>query len=715
MDRFIIKIASHTFMFNMSMAFLLSLSQASLAENKTTLESKAALESNATTLEEVIVSGQQLKDKTEIDAETERLFSVAGAGLDPLASLQSLPGVSVEGGFGGSEPAVRGSAPEDNAYYIDAIPARYIFHIFGNSIFSKGLIHEFKLHPGAFSNLYTNATGAVIDVSLREPRQEPMRVTANWSMIISGVLVESEITEHQAFYASYRRSLIDKFLKEDDLADEEEGIAVDRLPTSEDYQFKYRWNISDQHALNLIAAGARDRIGATFSQNFNAVQRDPDFAGPAKLLQKFNSQGLIWDWDLNHLNHPSQLKTIVSLSKEFDDLSYGTGQLIRIDKSRRFLKSELTTELNNKNQLTSGASFEAATYDLNLKAKYNPCGELNPDRCNDTTDAPVLTFNGEVRINTLTAYVQNEWQINPKWYFTYGLHASRDNYLNESALEPRAKLEFLPNTQWQFSLATGEYSRTPNLNEITPVFGNPKLDNLKSKHIVFGAKQFLPNGWSWSSDIYYKKNTNVTIALDPDLDADVTKNYTNDGEGQAYGLEFLLDKQMTDNWYGWVALSLSRSERTDLRRNKTQLFSYDKPVILHFVGNYLLSERWTLGFKWTFQSGSLYTPVTKLVASDKYPDVKKPVYGKPFSERLPMHHRLDIRAEYKAKLRKERYWSIFVDLLNAYNQNNVKGYDVAYNGIDSIDKQPAGFGPDVPVAEDSDIEFFPSIGFEIHW
>lgn len=692
-----------------SLAILLSLSQFSVAEDKTTREQ------NNTPLEEVIVSGQQFKDKTKIDAETERLFSVAGAGLDPLASLQSLPGVSVEGGFGGSEPAVRGSAPEDNAYYIDAIPARYIFHIFGNSIFSKGLIHEFNLHPGAFGNLYTNATGAVIDVSLRDPKQEPMRVTANWSMIISGILVESQLAENQAFYASYRRSLIDKFLNKDDLEDEDEGIAVDRLPTSEDYQFKYRWDINDEHAINVIAAGARDRIGATFSQNFNAVARDPDFAGPAKLLQKFNSQGLIWDWDLGHLNHPSQLKTIISLSKEFDDLSYGTGQLIKIDKSRRFLKSQLTTELNSKNILTSGASFEASTYDLNLKAKYNPCSELNPSQCEDTTDAPVLEFNGEVRINTLTAYLQNEWQINPKWYLTYGFHASRDNYLDESAVEPRAKLEYLPNTQWQFSLATGQYSRTPNLDEITPVFGNPELKNLKSKHIVFGAKQFLADGWSWSSDLYYKKNTNVTIALDPKLDTDFAKNYTNDGEGEAYGLEFLLDKQMTDNWYGWVALSLSRSERTDLRRDRTQLFSYDRPVILHFVGNYLLSERWTLGFKWTFQSGSLYTPVTELVASDKFPDVKKPVYGEPFSERLPLYHRLDIRAEYKAKLRKERYWSVFVDLLNAYNQNNVKGYDIAYNGIDAINETPDGFGADVPVSEDSDIEFFPSIGFEIHW
>jgi outer membrane receptor protein involved in Fe transport len=663
-------------------------------------------------IEEVIVSGQKTAKITEMDLKTERLFSVAGAGLDPLASIQSLPGVSVEGGFGGSEPAVRGSAPSDNAYYIDHIPARYIFHIFGNSIFNKNLIHKFELFPAAFGNQYSNATGAVIDVELREPKQEPLTITANWSFLLSGGLIESQIGENQAFYASYRRSLIDKFADEKDVGDDEEGIEVNQLPISDDYQFKYLWQINERNKLSAVAAGASDEIAATFSQNFNAVQRDPDFAGPARIEQSFNSQGLTWDWVSDDQGRPSSLETILSLSQESDDFSYGTGQFFVIEKQRLFLKTRYIRQLNERHQLTLGLSQEQTDYDVDLNIKYKPCSEFDPD-C-PTVDAPLITYKQQLDIQTLVAYVQDEWQLTDKWYFQYGAHFSQDDYLKESALEPRLRLDYYPNPSWQWYLSAGQYSRTPDLAEILEETGNPELENLKSDHYVLGFKQDLWNGWSWTTDLYYKDESNLTISLsegsDPD---DYEKNYANDAEGQAYGIEFLIDKQMTEQWYGWIALSLSRSERTHLRTGETRKFSYDKPVILHFVGNYQLTEHWMLGMKWTFQSGNLYTPISSLKENSTRPEVLEPVYGTPYSERLPLYHRLDIRAEYKKPQAYGGHWSVFVDLLNAYDNDNVAGYQLALNGREVLGSQPDGFGADVPVREDLGIGIFPSIGFEV--
>src|SRR5262245_5072056 len=107
--------------------------------------------SAADPLEEVRVVGEKDQAATEMDQETERLLGVAGAATDPLQAIYALPGVTFSGGDGpgGSEPVIRGSAPQDNAYFTDLIPARYIFHLFGNSIFDKHIISSFDLYPAA--------------------------------------------------------------------------------------------------------------------------------------------------------------------------------------------------------------------------------------------------------------------------------------------------------------------------------------------------------------------------------------------------------------------------------------------------------------------------------------------------------------------------------------------------------------------------------------
>lgn len=61
-------------------------------------------------MDELIIRGRSFAPLTEIDPETERLLNVAGAGMDPLAAVMSLPGVTFASDYS-SEPEVRGSAP----------------------------------------------------------------------------------------------------------------------------------------------------------------------------------------------------------------------------------------------------------------------------------------------------------------------------------------------------------------------------------------------------------------------------------------------------------------------------------------------------------------------------------------------------------------------------------------------------------------------------
>ena len=138
---------------------------------------------------------------------------------------------------------MRGSGPQDNEFLIDFLPTGYLFHIYGDSIIDENLLHDFGLQAAGFGPQYGNATGAVFDISLRDPRPQPIRPTIELSLWRAAALVEAAITENQAFYASYRQSLIQHFLPSDD----DDGITVNKHPKTKDYPFKYQWRIDPDH------------------------------------------------------------------------------------------------------------------------------------------------------------------------------------------------------------------------------------------------------------------------------------------------------------------------------------------------------------------------------------------------------------------------------------------------------------------------------------
>ena len=191
-----------------------------------------------------------------MNQETEQLLSIAGAANDPLRAIYALPGVTFSSGDGpsGSEPVIRGSAPQDNAYFIDLIPASYIFHLFGNSIFDEHIVSSFDLYPAAFSSKYGNATGGIIDVSLREPRKQDFTTTLHASLLTAGALVETGIGDRQSLYATYRRSTMDLLLDEEDIDTDDEGFRIDKLPISDDYQLKYSWHVNEGNSVSALAA-----------------------------------------------------------------------------------------------------------------------------------------------------------------------------------------------------------------------------------------------------------------------------------------------------------------------------------------------------------------------------------------------------------------------------------------------------------------------------
>jgi len=681
---------------------------AGAAEQPTAAKSERATPGQDKVLEEVRVVGEQDRTATEMNQETERLLSVAGAANDPLQALYTLPGVtftSGNGGPGGSEPVIRGSAPQDNAYFMDLIPAKYIFHLFGNSIFDKHIINSFDLYPAAFSSKYGNATGGVIDVTLREPRNDSFTTTLHTSLLTAGAMVETGIGDNQSLYVTGRRSTMDLLIDEEDITDDDdEGLRINKLPVSDDYQLKYAWQPNENNSLSFLATGAHDTLAATFEANHQEALRDPDFAGPASLEKGFDSQGIVWNWR----GSGRDLTSIFSHISGNDSLVYGKNQHEKTDSDRYLSRFFYRQALNDRHALSTGLSVEDIQYDMDFNAKIVACTNLDPE-CS-TVDAKYLTYRDTLDVLAHEAYVEDRWSITGKHALTFGLHYGSDDYLRDGRVEPRMRYDYQISNKLATYVAAGQYSQPPQLREMIDVLGNPNLKTVKADHYVWGVSQTLDRGWRWNTDLYYKSMTDIVISSAQDSTA---TNYSNGAEGKAYGAELLVRKDLTERWYGWASLSLSKSDRTKTATGETVRFEYDKPVLFNLVGNRLVGKHWMLGFRWTYQSGGRYTPIVDLVPSSTYPNVKEPVYGKLNSEQYPDYHRLDFRAEY-TRPKQWGYWKFYVDVLNVYGRKNITGYEYAPNRKKLI-PPPPGYGANVPVTKTTNDEFFPSIGFEVQF
>ena len=90
------------------------------------------------------------------------------------------------------------------------------------------------------------------------------------------------------------------------------------------------------------------------------------------------------------------------------------------------------------------------------------------------------------------------------------------------------------------------------------------------------------------------------------------------------------------------------------------------------------------------------TPLEGVEEDDDTPGLFNPIYGDPFSERLPAYHRLDFRADRAYQFSR---WSmdLYFEVINLYARENVVGYrylNADYSEREEVNDLPpiASFG-----------------------
>lgn len=600
----------------------------------------------------------------------DELRTVPGTAGDTMKALQALPGVAVADDSSAA-PAVRGSRPDDNLYYVDFLPVGYLFHMGGLvSTVHSDLVRQFELYSAAFGPEYGDAIGAVLDVSLRNPRTDRLGGVLNVSLLGADALIEGPVNETQSFYFAVKRSYIDLLL--DTVEDDDSGVIIS-VPRYWDYQGKYLWNLNADHQLSFHATGAADKLEFRVPAGSTLATQEPVLAGDSALNTGYATQAVVWDGDFG-----GGVNNKLAFGRTVDRNTSSVGAALQATSraSTLFLREQLRFKLAPGHDSSVGGSVESMKLDYDIDGQNIRCTEFGPE-C-DYTSAPRLQSRGSLSAKFGNAYATHRWQATDAWGVSVGVHHTRDGYLGRRYTEPRVGVEWKSSPSTTFTAAWGRHNQFPAGAQVIPDFGNTGLWHLRATHSVLGVAQKLDAGWSWKLEAYEKKFSDL-VGLDGPAP---TGNYINNGSGRSRGAELLIkkDPKSGGRLSGWLALSLSKARRQDGLTGREFSFDFDQPVIAHLVMQYRQSERWMYGAKWSYHTGSPYTPILR-GEPDPSDGRIRPVYGEPNGDRVPAYHRLDLRADRKLSPR----YSFYGELINAYARKNLSGY--SYNA-DYSERKP---------------------------
>ena len=217
-------------------------------------------------------------------------------------------------------------------------------------------------------------------------------------------------------------------------------------------------------------------------------------------------------------------------------------------------------------------------------------------------------------------------------------------------------------------------------------------------------KNLNENMFELSLEGYYKTSKDILdykvgaqLLLNEQLEQEVLQ-----GDGKAYGIEFLL-KKTYGKFNGWIGYTYARSllkldsDFAEERVNNGEYFSsnYDRPHDFSFVGNFKLTERFSFSSNFVYQTGR---PVTAATGSFIINDVEAVTFSDRNEFRIPDYYRLDLGFNVEGNHKKNKlahsFWTISV--YNVLGRNNPYSVFFVNEGGEIKAKQTSIFTVPVP-------------------
>ena len=651
--------------------------------------------SDGTTLNEITIKAAKVNENIErplmgvekLDMADIKSLPMLLGERDVLKAIQLLPGVK-SAGEGNAGFHVRGGGADQNLILLDEAPVYNASHLLGFfSAFNADAIKDATLYKGGMPPQFGGRLSSVLDIKMNEGNQQDYEVSGGIGLITSKLNIEGPLEKGKSsFLVTGRRTYADLFLK----ASSDSSINGSKLYFY-DLNAKVNYQIDAKNRIFGSGYFGRDVLGfgetfgidwgnATGTLRWNHLFSDRLFSNTSLIYSQYN-------YNIKIKSGANDFK----IKSEIEDFN---------------LKQDLQWFPNSKNTLK---------YGLNIIHHTVTPGQVEASEGSSVNAQPADPRTGLES----AAYFTHEWKAAPHLSFLYGLRFSMFNVLGGTDFktydtegnvlatektnagevvktylnpEPRLSASFQLNERQ--SLKASYNRNVQNLHLLSNSSSTNPTDswvlttkNIKPETADQVALGFFQNfgenqNFEFSAETYFKTMSNqidyrngAEIQGNRDVEADLLS-----GDGRAYGLELLLKKK-TGRFNGWLAYTLSRTERKieGINDGNWYVAKQDRTHDLALVGMYQLSKRWNLSANWIFYTGNAVT-----FPSGKYEvdGATTYLYTARNGYRMPNYHRLDLGATFLAKETKRFRSEWAFSVYNAYNRKNA--YTITFRDSETL-------------------------------
>ncbi|MCK5692529.1 MAG: TonB-dependent receptor, partial [Bacteroidales bacterium] len=538
-----------------------------------------SMEKELTHIKEVRIYSDELDNivrttrssEERINPESVRKMPALFGEKDVIKSLAAVPGIKFFGD-GSTIFFVRGGGRDQNMITIDEAPVYNPTHLLGYfSTVIPDAIKDVKIYKGDFPANYGGRLSSLIDIRTKDGNMNHFGMDGSVGLLSSRLSLEGPVwKEHISFFASGRRSYITRPLQN-------WNPDINDLHFS-DLHLKLNYNISSKNRLFFSIYRGED--------NFEAQSR-PDFS--TGINWKNRTTTLRW----NHLYSDKLFSNLTLLGSSYDyrlytnleENAYWNSSIENLT-----LKYDFTHYLNPNNTLRYGFLMAGHFHDPgNIYiggVEWDPGYDLS---VRYTREFAMYLSNQFIINNTVSIRaglrITAWYNMGPSTEYqvvqTSNGGIERDSivvreypdgevYHQSYAVDPRISLVWQPGIQNIFKLS---YSRTSQFqylitNSISPFTSlevwlpaGPNVPPQFSNQFTLGyTRRFAIPGLSLDLEAYFKRMNNLIdyrdhahMLMNPLVEEELLF-----GEGEAYGLETILNKEH-GKLTGWISYTLSRA------------------------------------------------------------------------------------------------------------------------------------------------------------
>ncbi|MEM0994332.1 MAG: TonB-dependent receptor [Bacteroidota bacterium] len=636
-------------------------------------------------LQEVVVRASPFQTKltTPLSSQNlspEEIRTYPGGNNDVAKVVQSLPGVS--GSIGGfrNDVIIRGGAPNENVYYLDGVEIPNINHFSTQGsaggpvgLLNVDFIENVELASSAFAAQYDNPLSGVLQFEQRKgnprERQTNIRVSASETALTTeGPIFKGDRSESKTSYLlSVRRSYL-QFLFE--------LIGLPIRPDYWDYQYKINHEINEYNSIYLTGIGSLDQFSVKAPDDFDAEQQSVLDQVPL-INQWTTTAGLGWKKRLK--NGKGIMTTVASVNILNNDFTRYTDN----ENETGLVLSNISQETEQKlrYQYTQFVDGWSLTGGLNIiRSIYS----------NETQDFVFNNaFNTELDFLKYGFFAQaSKSMLAGRLDVSFGFRMDDNTFSEEQntlfkTFSPRAAISYVldADAKWRLSASVGQYYKISpytilGYQDESGRFVNRDNPYIGSLHGVAGLSYTLGTYGKLSVEGFYKKYSDYPISIVDGIslankggDFSVLGNEAVDptGEGRSYGLELLYQQKLSKNFYGILAITLFKSEFTNIEGEFLPSV-WDSGQLVSFTGGYKFGKNWEVSARYRFAGRTPFPPTDIERSTAAYPILILD-YNDLGRQTLAPFNQLDLRIDKKWNF-KALALNVYLEFQNALIQEN---------------------------------------------